>query len=105
MRLVPLALAFLAAIANAETLTGKAAVAGDWTEDAPAVSRWITIDDLPPPFTTDSVDNGPSEIRPPAAAQLRVPPGFKIEQYANGFRDPRFLLTAPKGDIFVTESR
>ena len=33
-----------------------------------------------------------------------MPPGFKIEEYASGFRDPRFLLTAPNGDIFVTES-
>src|SRR5213076_1154873 len=25
--------------------------------------------------------------------------------YATGFRDPRFLLSAPNGDIFVVESR
>jgi len=35
---------------------------------------------------------------------LRVPPGFQIEQIASGFRNPRFLLSAPNGDIFVTES-
>jgi glucose/arabinose dehydrogenase len=34
-----------------------------------------------------------------------VPAGFKIDLYADGFRDPRFLLTAPNGDIFVVESR
>jgi glucose/arabinose dehydrogenase len=105
MRFVLVALALLGAAADAQTLTGKAPVSGDWTQDAPGVSRRITVDDLPPPFATDSVDNGPSEIRPPAGAQPRVPPGFKIEQYASGFRNPRFLLTAPNGDIFVTESR
>src|SRR4029077_7141555 len=31
--------------------------------------------------------------------------GFKIDMLASGFRDPRFLLTAPNGDIFVVESR
>jgi hypothetical protein len=30
-----------------------------------------------------------------------VLPGFKIDLYADGFRDPRFLLTAPNGDIFA----
>jgi glucose/arabinose dehydrogenase len=31
--------------------------------------------------------------------------GFKIDLYADGLQDPRFLLTAPNGDIFVVESR
>ncbi|MFL6541901.1 MAG: sorbosone dehydrogenase family protein, partial [Chthoniobacterales bacterium] len=77
MRFVLVPLALLGAAADAQTLTGKAPVSGDWTQDAPGVSRQITVDDLPPPFATDSVDNGPSEIRPPAGAQPRVPPGFK----------------------------
>jgi glucose/arabinose dehydrogenase len=91
--------------ALAQMLTGKAALSGDWTQDAPGVSRKITLGDLPSPFATDSVDNGPRVVSRPSNAQLRVPPGFKIEQYAAGFRNPRFLLTAPNGDIFVTESR
>src|SRR6059058_2149666 len=41
----------------------------------------------------------------PRSAQLQVPPDFKIDLYASGFGDPRFLLTAPNGDIFVSESR
>jgi hypothetical protein len=40
----------------------------------------------------------------PAGARLKVPPEFKIDIYASGFRDPRFLLTAPNGDLFVIES-
>jgi glucose/arabinose dehydrogenase len=95
----------VAASAVAQTLTGKAAVSGDWTQDAPGVTRKITVGDLPPPFATDSVDNGPRVVSRPSNAQLHVPPGFRIEQYAAGLRNPRFLLTAPNGDIFVTESR
>ena len=89
---------------NGKLLTGRAAM-GDWTEDAPGVRRKITVADLPPPNNTRSADNGPTVVARPSDAQLHVPAGFKIEEYASGFRDPRFLLTAPNGDIFVTESR
>ncbi len=78
---------------------------GDWTEDAPGVRRQLTVADLPPPNDTRSANNGPREVPRPAGAQLHVPAGFQIEEYAAGFRDPRFLLTAPNGDLFVVESR
>jgi glucose/arabinose dehydrogenase len=84
--------------------TGRAAF-GDWTEDAPGVRRKITVVDLPPPNNTRSADNGPDIVSRPTGAQLHVPSGFRIEEYASGFRDPRYLVTAPNGDIFVTESR
>jgi glucose/arabinose dehydrogenase len=76
----------------------------DWKADAPGVRHKFTVEDLPAPFATQSVDNGPREVRPPADAQPKVPPGFKIEQYASGFSYPRYLVAAPNGDIFVTES-
>lgn len=86
-------------------LTGKAAVEADWTKDAPGVRHKITIHDLPAPYATESVNNGPNKVERPDGAQLQVPAGFRIEQYAAGLRNPRYLLTAPNGDIFVTESR
>src|SRR5437588_34127 len=76
----------------------------DWTKDAPGVRHKFTVEDLPAPYATKSADNSPREVRRPAGAEPRVPPGFKIEQYASGFSYPRYLLTAPNGDIFVTES-
>jgi glucose/arabinose dehydrogenase len=85
-------------------LTGQAAM-GDWTGDAPGVRRRITIADLPPPNASRSASNSPDIVSRPGGAQLQVPTGFKIEQYAAGFRDPRVLMTAPNGDIFVSESR
>ena len=85
-------------------LTGKA-VMGDWTTDAPGVRRKITVDDLPSLGSNVLAINPPHVARRPADAQLHVPPGFKIDAYASGFRNPRFLLTAPNGDVFVTESR
>ncbi|MBA3386258.1 MAG: sorbosone dehydrogenase family protein, partial [Chthoniobacterales bacterium] len=94
----------LSAIAQT-TLSGKAAVDADWRKDAPGVRHKITPADLPPPYQTESAVNDARVVARPAGAQLQVPSGFKIEEYASGFRDPRYLLTAPNGDIFVTESR
>lgn len=92
--------------AHAQTsLTGDAAVGVDWTKDAPGVRHKLTLADLPPPYATESATNDPRVVSRPDGAQLRVPQGFKIEEYASGFRNPRYLLTAPNGDIFVTESR
>src|SRR5438105_4235884 len=93
-----------AAARSGTLLTGKAAM-GDWKSDAPGVQRKITVADLPPPTSNILAINPPRVARRPADAQPQVPPGFKIELYASGFRDPRFLLSAPNGDIFVVESR
>jgi len=87
-----------------DLLTGKTAM-GDWTSDAPGVRRKITVANLPPPRSNVLAINPPRLMPGPADAQLKVPLGFKIDMLATGFRDPRFLLTAPNSDIFVVESR
>jgi glucose/arabinose dehydrogenase len=35
----------------------------------------------------------------------KVPAGFKVEEFASGFKNPRLIRTAPNGDLFVAESR
>jgi glucose/arabinose dehydrogenase len=85
-------------------LTGKAAL-GDWTTDAPGVRRRITVADLPKPYATDSVDNGPRFVARPEGAWPKAPNGFKVEEFATGLEEPRLLRAAPNGDIFVAESR
>jgi glucose/arabinose dehydrogenase len=99
------ATASTSAAAESSTLLSGHAAMGDWTKDAPGVRRKITAQDLPPPSSNALAINLPRVARRPADAQLQVPAGFKIDLYADGFRDPRFLLTAPNGDIFVVESR
>jgi glucose/arabinose dehydrogenase len=85
-------------------LTGKEAL-GDWTTDAPGVRRKITLDDLPPPFDTRSAQNFPRRIvRRPEGAWPLAPKGFKVSEFATGFNNPRKIITAPNGDIFVAES-
>ena len=93
-----------AATEDTKLLSGKAAMGG-WTSDAPGVRRKITVQDLPAPSSNVLAINRPHVVGRTADARLQVLPGFKIELYASGFRDPRFLLTAPNGDIFVSESR
>src|SRR5256886_5430502 len=93
-----------AAAESGRLLIGKAAM-GDWTADAPGVRRKIAVNDLPAPSSNVFAINRARVVDRPANAQPQVPPGFRIELYASGFRDPRFLLTAPNGDTFVVESR
>jgi glucose/arabinose dehydrogenase len=50
------------------------------------------------------VDNGPTVVSPPANFQPRVPPGFKVSVFAEGFQQPRWLAVAPNGDVFVADS-
>src|SRR5438046_9804277 len=90
-----------AAIESGTLPTGKAAM-GDWTSDAPGVRRKITVEDLPAPSSNVLAINPPRVAGRPADAQLQVPPGFKIDLYASGFRDPRFLRTALNESIFFT---
>lgn len=84
-------------------LSGQAEV-GDWTTDAPGVRRRITVRDLPVPYATKSVDNGPQMIPRPAGAWPRVLAGFRVDEFAAGLENPRALVAAPNGDIFVAES-
>src|SRR5947208_17120922 len=88
---------------KAAVLTGKAAM-GDWTTDAPGVRRKITTADLPAPYSTPSVDNGPRMVRRPEGAWPKVPAGFKVDAFKTGLDNPRAIMAAPNGDTFVAES-
>ncbi len=86
-----------------QVLTGQGAM-GDWSTDAPGVRRRITAADLPKPFESPSVQNGPKLVKRPDGAMPIVPKGFKVEEFAWGFKNPRLIRTAPNGDLFVAES-
>lgn len=87
----------------AEVLTGADAL-GDWTTDAPGVRRKIIPADLPKPYATPHVDNGPHLIRRPEDEWPKAPKGFVVEEFATGLNNPRVIVTAPNGDLFVAES-
>jgi glucose/arabinose dehydrogenase len=88
-----------------QVITGQSAFA-DWTQQKPGTYRKITPADLPPPFATESVDNGPRELASrPQGAWPQAPAGFKVELYAGGLHFPRLIRTAPNGDLLVAEFR
>src|SRR4051812_1107596 len=89
---------------DGNVLRGRAAM-GDWTTDKPGVRRLITVSDLPEPFATNYSDNGPELVPRPRDAWPQVPAGFKVEQIASGLTNPRIVVTAPNGDLFVAEHR
>jgi len=64
----------------------------------------ILPDRLPAPFETQSAGNPPSVGARPADAALHLPPGFQATLWASDLEDPRNLVYAPNGDIFVAET-
>ena len=59
---------------------------------------------LPAPFATRSAGNGPRRERPPNGFLPAVPAGFRVNIFAEGFKVPRFLTTAPNGDVFLADT-
>lgn len=59
---------------------------------------------LPPPFATPSANNRPHVIDRPGGAQLKLPQGFEIEEYATGFERPRYMLRGPSGELLLSDS-
>jgi glucose/arabinose dehydrogenase len=88
---------------NSDLRTHQAAM-GDWTTDAPGVRRLITVDDIASPFATPSSNNGPNLVPRPPGALLKVPAGFEVDVLAEKLNNPRKIITAPNGDLFVAES-
>ena len=88
---------------SGKVITGQAAFT-DYTQEHPGVIRKITLADLPEPKEGESVDNGPSVVPRPEGAWPIAPAGFKVEIYAQGFKEPRLMRTAPNGDIFLADS-
>jgi hypothetical protein len=94
---------FEAAAAQSAVLEGKDAF-GSWQADKPGTVRLIRPQDLPEPGATPSFGNAPEVVARPRGAIPQVPPGFKIELFADGVKGPRTLTIAPNGDIFVAET-
>ncbi len=59
---------------------------------------------LPPPHPEGNVANPPIVVPRPAGADFHVPEGFQVEEYANGFKKPRYLLELPGGTVLVTDA-
>ena len=65
----------------------------------------VRLQDLPKPFASKDADNPPRIVPRPQGAELHVPPGFKVELWAEGLDRPRQMALAPSGEVFVAEPR
>ncbi len=72
--------------------------------DRPGLRRLITTADLVAPFATESVRNNARPVPRPENAMPQAPAGFVVQLYASGLQMPRKMITAPNGDIILTES-
>src|SRR5436190_1649584 len=58
---------------------------------------------LPPPFATPSTSAPPKIVSRPEGAELKLPKGFTIEEFASGFQRPRFMALGPSGEILLSD--
>jgi len=87
-------------------LFGTVLLGGAFLSAIPAAAQ-VTYGKKPnlsAPFVTKSAGNGPDKAKPPEGFLPTVPTGFHVNVFATGFKVPRFLATAPNGDIFVADT-
>ncbi len=59
---------------------------------------------LPAPYATPSSTNRARVIDRPDGAQLRLPAGFSITEYASDFQRPRYMILGPSGELLLSDS-
>src|SRR3954466_7491352 len=48
--------------------------------------------------------NAPAIVPRPAGAQIKVPAGFSVDEYASGFARPRFMVEGAGGEVLVSDT-
>ena len=64
----------------------------------------VNWDGLPKPFHTESASNRARVVPRPEGAELKLPEGFEVKEFASGFNRPRFMLLGPSGEILLSDS-
>jgi glucose/arabinose dehydrogenase len=80
-------------------LFSTAAVAAD----RPGQKFLLKPSDLPKPYVTPAVANNNKDIPRAPGVMPQAPKGFTVSIFADGLINARGLLTAPNGDVFVSE--
>ena len=60
--------------------------------------------DLPKPYATKSAVNNPMVTGWKDGEMPVAPEGFKVNKFADGFQNPRWIYMGPNGDLFISES-
>src|SRR5439155_17842653 len=50
------------------------------------------------------ISNGPTIVPRPPGAQIKVPAGFSVDEFASGFARPRFMVEGPGGEVIVSDT-
>ena len=61
---------------------------------------------IPEPFHSPSASNRPQVVERPGGANLAIPQGFQVEEFAmdSNWIRPRYMLLLPNGHILMTDS-
>lgn len=73
-------------------------------EGTPPLQKYrVSPTELPPPTTGTA--NPPQVVDRPAGAQLNLPPGFKIDQFADEgqFKTLRYIIEGASGEVFAAD--
>jgi glucose/arabinose dehydrogenase len=92
------------------TLTGCNSVAKTQTttiktQDLTPTPIKITLEDLPPPYASESVSNSPNVIPVPDNPTLQVPAGFRVNVFADDLPSVRWMTVTPDGDVLAVQSK
>ena len=97
---------FLAGAVSAIAVVGTALAAGQARPEgtAPLQKYHIMPGDIPAPTTGTA--NPPMVVDRPAGAALNLPPGFKIDVFADEgqFKTLRYIIEGPNGDVFAADA-
>jgi len=73
------------------------------TGDRPGQHFLLRPSDLPKPYATPAVANNDKDIARSAGIKPDAPAGFTVSIFADHLDNARGLLTAPNGDVFLSE--
>ena len=59
---------------------------------------------LPEPYATPSASNAPKIVAQPDGKQINLPAGFHSEEFASGFKKPRYMIQVANGAVLVTDA-
>ena len=88
---------------HAQSATPSQTPFTDYLSEKPGTIHKITAKDLPAPYATKSAWNWARIVERPKNAWPQAPAGFTVELFATGFNEPRKIITAPNGDIFLAQ--
>ena len=74
-------------------------------QEQPGEEFHVRAAEMPPPYLTPSVGNGPETVRRQPGMVPWAPPDYDVTLFAEGLDHARWLAVAKTGEVFLAESR